>query len=357
MIKIDKVFQTIGLSLQPKMNTKLFSVGLLLAASLMFAAYENLKPSADLKLYAEYFVPQNAEEKDSKNIKVTFSGVSTLLIDDGETQLLIDGFFTRPGVAKVGFGKIYSDTNIVRQYLKQLNINRLKGIFVAHSHYDHALDAAEVARLTKAILFGSSSTLNIGRGAKLTDSMMQLFEPEDEMQLGAFTVAVLPSRHSPAIKILGMDNATDPNHPDITTPLRLPAKAKDFIEGGSYDFYIKHPRGRIYIKPSANFIPGALQRYPADIIFLGVGTLGKQSADVQESYYHETVEATEAKTVIPLHWDNFTLSLDKPLQPAPMLGDNVGAAFDFLIRKCNAQQRKFRLLNGKEFIKINNEKP
>jgi hypothetical protein len=75
MIKIDKVFQTIGLSLQPKMNTKLFSVGLLLAASLMFAAYENLKPSADLKLYAEYFVPQNAEEKDSKNIKVTFSGV------------------------------------------------------------------------------------------------------------------------------------------------------------------------------------------------------------------------------------------------------------------------------------------
>ena len=37
-------------------------------------------------------------EPDSESIKVTWFGVTTLLIDDGTTQILIDGFFSRPSL-------------------------------------------------------------------------------------------------------------------------------------------------------------------------------------------------------------------------------------------------------------------
>ena len=42
-------------------------------------------------------------------ISVTFLGVATLLLDDGETQLMTDGFFSRPGVLSVGLRRIAPD--------------------------------------------------------------------------------------------------------------------------------------------------------------------------------------------------------------------------------------------------------
>ncbi|MFC6341611.1 hypothetical protein ACFP8W_06455, partial [Nocardioides hankookensis] len=40
---------------------------------------------------------------------VTFLGVASLLLDDGETRLMTDGFFSRPGLAKVALGKVAPD--------------------------------------------------------------------------------------------------------------------------------------------------------------------------------------------------------------------------------------------------------
>src|SRR5262245_60869304 len=42
-------------------------------------------------------------------VKVTFLGTTTLLFDDGETQLMIDGFFSRPPMAKVALSPIETD--------------------------------------------------------------------------------------------------------------------------------------------------------------------------------------------------------------------------------------------------------
>lgn len=328
----------------------IFASAVALACSILIIL--QLQPSATLNEYKQYCISQEEIPSDSNSIKVTFFGVSTLLVDDGETQLLIDGFFSRPNAFKVGFGKISSDAQVVRHYIKHHQIDRLKGIFVAHTHYDHALDASEVTKQTRSKLFGSASMMNIGRGANLSDSLMQQFDPTKKLEFGEFMVKVVPSKHSPPINILGMSNATDPNHPNIDKALKQPASARDFIEGGSYDFYITHPKGKFYIKPSANYITNAMKDYPADVIFLGVGTLGKQSAAFQENYFRETVVATGAKTVIPLHWDNFTVPLNQPLQPSPLLGDNVATAFDFLIRKCEKDGRIFRLLQAKQSIII-----
>ena len=73
---------------------------------------------------------------------VKFTGVSTLLFSDGQTKLLIDGFFSRPSVFKAIFYRpVESDVEKIRQSLKRFHINQLDAVLVSHSHYDHAMDS------------------------------------------------------------------------------------------------------------------------------------------------------------------------------------------------------------------------
>ena len=132
-------------------------------------------------------------------MRVTFLGTGTLLFDDGETQVMTDGFFSRPSFLKVIKGKIETDAEAVDRALKRAGIERLQALFVAHSHYDHAFDVAHVVKKTGAKLHGSASTLNIGKGGGLKDHQMQLFEPGKDVRVGRFTVSVLKSKHTPPI--------------------------------------------------------------------------------------------------------------------------------------------------------------
>jgi hypothetical protein len=91
-----------------------------------------LSPSGEIKDYAAYYI----DDKDSPighQVKVSFFGVSTLLFDDGETQILIDGFFSRPSMRRVLFTKMASDTARIDYMIKKYGMDHIKGIFVTHS--------------------------------------------------------------------------------------------------------------------------------------------------------------------------------------------------------------------------------
>lgn len=309
------------------------------------------KPSADLNAYQHLFI-QDVRRNSDGGVKATFFGTSTILLDDGETQLLIDGFFSRPSGLKVVLGKVSPNEKLIRSRIEQYQINRLKGVFVCHSHYDHAMDAPMVASITGAKIYGSPSTRNIGLGVGLHDSLMVVFDTLQEFRFGDFTVTVLPSKHTPPFTIMGRSNATDPCHPDIKEPLKQPAKADKFIEGGTYDFYIKHKYGNVLVKASTNYIEHALDLYPTDVFFLGTAMLGLQTDSFKQAYYRHTIEATHAKVIIPVHWDNFTKPLSKPLEALPNIGDRVNLGFDFLIEKTTADKRKLMLMQGGSSVRL-----
>jgi len=44
-------------------------------------------------------------------------------------------------------------------------------------------------------------------------------------------------------------------------------------------------------------------------------------------------EPAGARRVVPIHWDNFTVPLDKPLRPLPSFADDFGSAMEFLSRR------------------------
>lgn len=121
-------------------------------------------PAANIDDYNDYYLSQSHGEPKDGTIKVTWFGTTMLLFDDGETQLLIDGFLSRPTLKQVIKGPIQTDKALVDAVLSQFKVNRLKAMFVAHSHYDHAFDIAYIIQQTGARLHGSESTLNIGRG-------------------------------------------------------------------------------------------------------------------------------------------------------------------------------------------------
>jgi L-ascorbate metabolism protein UlaG (beta-lactamase superfamily) len=304
--------------------------------------FVRLSPSGEIKNYSAYYIDENASPK-GHQVKVSFFGVSTLLFDDGETQILIDGFFSRPSIRRVLFTRMESDTTRINHMIEKFGMDRVKGIFVTHSHFDHAFDVAYTTRKTGANLYGSESTLNIARGGAVDESRLKLFQPYETITLGRFTVQIIPSKHSP-------NNGLKDDGVVIEKPLYQPAKMKAYSEGGSFDFYIHHEGNSIYVKPSPNFIEGRLDTLRADVLFLGIATISNQDSLWKEKFYEQNVGKLKPKILIPLHWDNFFQPLSENLVMLPQFVKSSPADFDFMIRKTRADKIDFKILQGGKSI-------
>ena len=77
-------------------------------------------------------------------LSVTFLGVSTLLLDDGASALMTDGFFSRPGLGRVALGTIAPDIDRIDACLHRAGVDRLEAVLPVHSHFDHVMDSAVV---------------------------------------------------------------------------------------------------------------------------------------------------------------------------------------------------------------------
>ncbi len=264
-------------------------------------------------------------DSDLSGVNATWLGVSTILFDDGTTQLLIDGFFSRPTALDVIFGRaVSSDAATINYTIEKYGINRLAAIIVAHSHYDHSMDSGAVALRTGAQVIGSESTANVARGADLNESKIVVMDDEGSQQIGQFKVTLLHSRHAP------VGNHKAPPFPgNIHQPLRQPQPVSAWKEGGSYSIIIEHPLGNALVQASAGFVPSALRNISVDTVFLGVGGLQKLGAEYANQYWAETVTSTSARRVIVVHFDDFTRPLGE-VTLFPRIVDDPTSTIDWL---------------------------
>lgn len=289
---------------------------LLVALGLGWAAWQ-LHQRPSLAPFAQRWLPPAAP---AATLRIMFLGVSTVLLDDGHTQLLVDGFFTRPPLRTVLFGRVTPDPALIQAALARAGVQRLAAVVTVHSHYDHAMDAPEVARQTGALVVGSPSTANIARGWGLPESRVRSVGDGDRLQFGAWQLQVFESRHVPTPVTGGT----------IDTPLKPPVRATDYAEGGSFSLLLRHGSRSLLVQGSAGYVPGRLAGQPAEVVLLGVGALGKQGDAYLADYWREVVGHTGARRIIPIHWDDFTLPLDQPLQAGPNLIDDVARSLHWL---------------------------
>lgn len=267
----------------------------------------------DLSAYAERFDVPPAT--DDSPLTVTFLGVSTVLVDDGSSALLTDGFFSRPGLRQVLLGRLAPDPARIDACLRRADIDRLEAVLPVHTHYDHGLDSAAVADRTDALLVGGESAANIGRGQGLAEDRIRVVAHGEQLTVGAWTVTALVSEHCPPDRFPGT----------IDEPLVPPARTAAYRCGEAWSLLIDHgPTGRsVLVQGSAGFVPGVLAGQSAEVAYLGVGQLGIQPEEYLRSYWSETVRAVGARRVVLLHWDDFFRPLDQPLRALPYAGDDL----------------------------------
>lgn len=262
---------------------------------------------AEMKLYERLSIEKTTASKES--LRVTWLGTAGVLISDEKTGILIDPYVSRFGMLKVGLGMpLNPDRELIKKWADKLGRENIAAVIVSHSHFDHVADAPYFALEADVPLIGSESTINVGRGAGMTERKLIAVNPEQTIQIGDFIVKFLESVHGPALF------GRVPYQGTIDKPLVGPAKAADYRLGGVYSLLITHPYGTIIHHGSAGFKPGMYDNIRADVLLLGIAGRG----DTQQ-YIENVVLKTKAPLVIPIHTDNFFKPLEDGMSFLPML--------------------------------------
>lgn len=258
-----------------------------------------------LKLYHSRLIQSGTQEDNA--VSVTWLGTAGVLVSDGLTGILIDPYVSRFGFLKVAMGlPLQPDKALVKRWMARLEKVCIEVVAVSHSHFDHCLDAPYFAMEAGAFLVGSESTLNAGRGASLAEDRLKAVKPDQSITVGAFTLRFIESLHGPAF--LGRV----PYPGTIDKPLVPPRAARDYKLGQTYAVLISHPAGAILHHGSAGFVSGMYEGITADVVLLGIVGRGDT-----ETYLKNIPIELEAKLVVPIHFDNFFVLLEKNLRILP----------------------------------------
>ena len=313
----------------------MFKITLILISTVLLLLFAvSYHPS--LEKYSSYF----AESNSGSLFKATYLGTSSILISDGKTNILTDGFITRPSIYSLILTQIQPDKKLIKETLKKLNLKKIDAVISLHSHHDHAMDSAEVAYQTGAFMIGSSSTANIAKSQDFHN--IKIIKDKQSFKIGDFKVTVIPSLHSvmgeTLSSIIGINE-------EITDGFEIPAYFTQYKGAQTYVLFIEHKKGNIFINGSTNFIKGSLAKYKANTVFLGIANLGERPEVFQKEYFKEVVLSLQAKRVIPIHWDDFTKNINKRTRPMPRIFDDFDKSMSFLINQTQENNISLKMLH------------
>lgn len=273
----------------------------------------------DLARYAHLF---NLPDAPVGELGITWLGVSSLLIDDGTSAFLTDGFFSRPSLIRVGAGRVAPDHSRISAALGRAGISDLEAVIPVHSHYDHVMDAPEVARRTGARFIGGASSAQVAMGADLPTHQIETVNNGTTIPLSNGTITFIEAEHCPPDRYPGT----------ITAPVTPPVRVTAYRCGETWSLIHRHDSGTsTLIQGSAGHRVGALAGQQAEVAYLGIGQLGVQPDDYVREYWDETVRTVGARQVVLTHWDDFFRPLDRPIRALPYAGDDLDRTMTALV--------------------------
>ena len=230
---------------------------------------------------------------------IEWLGTAGFRIVHGESVLLIDPYFTRPGLFRVAFLKLYSNA---RQCAAMAP--RADHIIVSHSHCDHLLDVPDIARHTGAVVHGSASTAAVCRGAGVETGKIREEKHWEPFDCGPFRVTFVPSIHGKAL----FNRVPYPGQ--ITEEKAPPQKTSYYKHGDVFGILIEVGAFRFFHIGSAAFIEEELAKAgPVDALFVGMA--GRKGTP---DFMKNICELLSPSVIVGHHFDNFFLPFRRGLR-------------------------------------------
>lgn len=238
-------------------------------------------------------------------------GTAGFEVETSNKRILIDPFFTRTPLKQLAFRTLRPSIEEIKKYIP----DSADAIIVGHSHYDHALDVPEIAKLTGATVIGSSSTANLMRSSGLDESKIKTVTGGDVVEIGSMRIKFHSSVHSRIFF------GRVPSPGEISPQKKLPMRGKDYRCGEVFGIEIETDSKTLFHQGSADLVEKNYGTAYADVLLMGIS--GRQFSD---RYIPRMLEVLKPTTVIVHHFDNFFRPLDKPMKYVPRV--NVTGAIN-----------------------------
>lgn len=222
-------------------------------------------------------------------LALRYTGITGYEITDGKTTLLLDPVVTRPPIWSLPFRPLRPDAALSERIFPKADF-----ILIDHGHYDHAVDAPDIARRTGAAIVGSKSVARLARASGVAPEKIREVAGGETLTLGTFTVFVGRSRHAP---ILGVKHPMEGLTPEEGRPLWF----REYRQDAALTYHLKSKAGSLWFHPTSTFAPGELAGHEAPTLIFGV---------TGEKWTPEKLRAVAAEMpgltlLLPSHYDNF----------------------------------------------------
>lgn len=238
-------------------------------------------------------------------LQVRWFGAAGHAVSTQKTTILLDPFFSRPGLLRTGFARLVPDEAEIAKYLPP----RVDAIFLGHSHYDHLMDAPSIAKMTGARIVGSASTAAFARAAGVPEPQLTVVPREGaSVRVGDVEVRFVASNHGRVFFGRVPFPGVADEHP------RLPARLGDYRMGGAYGLLVRAPGATLYHNGSADLIDAELAGERADVLLLCLA--GRSGTP---GYLKRITEALRPSLIVPTHHDSFFAPLSEGVRLLPRI--------------------------------------
>ena len=180
--------------------------------------------------------------------------------------------------------------------------DRVAGILIGHTHFDHAVDAPALARRDGCPVLGSRSLAALMRLHGLGEQAVEV-EPYRRYELGPFSATFVPSAHSKLT--LGLKVPYDGE----LTCAHLDGLAPSAYRCGQvWGIHVEVGGTTLYHQGSADLVDDAIRHRGVDVFLAGVA-----GRSFTPDYWPRVLGRLEPDVVVAGHFDDFFRPLGAPM--------------------------------------------
>jgi L-ascorbate metabolism protein UlaG (beta-lactamase superfamily) len=240
-------------------------------------------------------------------VRVRWLGTAGFALEHRGCVVLIDPYLTRASLARCLVARLEPDVAAIERHAP-----RADAIVLGHTHFDHALDAPEIAKRTGARVFGSRSAAALCLASGVRPDRVEIVEPGGsatvEREVGPFALRFVPSQHSRLL--LGRV----PFEGEIADCSDVPMRASAYRCGAVFGVEIRVAGRTIYHMGSADLVDANVSVRHVDLLLMCVAGW-TSSRDLPE----RAAARLAPGAVLLSHWDDFLRPIGAPARALPAM--------------------------------------